>query len=73
MNNSTGILKRRQTHKVRFSFQIGEEGHGAQRDSMVVSFNYANIDYNLGVHMVKQPGFTRLGKVERNSVHKIAL
>ena len=40
-------------------------------ESMIVSFNCVNPDYSLGVNMIRQSEFARLGDIEENSVHKV--
>lgn len=63
------ISERMQIHKVRSAFQTTSSG--AQTESMIVSFNCVNPDYSLGVNMIRQSEFARLGNIEENSVHKV--
>ena len=63
------ICERMQIHKVRSTFQTSRSG--AQTESMIVSFNCVNPDYSVGVNLIRQSEFARLGNVDENSVHKV--
>lgn len=63
------ICERMQIHKVRSTFQTTSSG--AQTESTIVSFNCANPDYSVGVNLIRQSEFARLGNVDENSVHEV--
>ena len=63
------ICERMQIHKVRSTFQTTSSG--AQTESTIVSFNCANPDYSVGVNLIRQSEFARLGNVDENSVYEV--